>query len=144
MLFPNIVPIIIENETLTELGDVPKLFFDSRGQASVATENGKVVMCETIEEKVKMFIQLHLRTPKGLYEVYGEFGNTYHNYLGNNAIPIQVVAAEIERELREQLSGLNVFERLSNFETERLTIGLKVSFRVILNDGEINISEVIS
>lgn len=130
-----------------ELGEVPRLIFDIKGRGHPVMENGKVAMCRDTKEKVKMYIQMLLRTHLNKYKVYEStgFGTTYRNYRGNNLIPVKFISSEIKRELNEQLSKLNVFDSMIKFDAEREERGLRVEFTVILKSKEkIEMSEVIS
>lgn len=116
------------------------------GRLSTVIENGRPKECTSLQEKVRSFINVMLRTEVDKYKVYegSGFGLYYKKYLGNRSAHLGFIRSEMRREIEEQLSRLKVFESLENFSLEKNGSQLFIEFEVVLKDDETyKISEVI-
>ena len=108
-------------------------------KATIIMENGRPKECKTIEEKVKMYVQVLLRTAYEKFKIYKntEFGMTYFNYRGQRNLPQGFIESEIKREIETSLFKLNIVERIQNFSSKLTSIEFKCNFEIILKDGQI-------
>lgn len=133
------------NENIDTLGDVILMDFDDNGNATVIIEDGKVKLAKTIEDKIKAYTQVLLRTEFNKYKVYKDedFGMNYFKFIGTTQL-IQLVNVELKREITEKLTKLNVIDSISDFNSTLIGKKLKINFTIKLsNNNSVNISEVI-
>ena len=127
-----------ENEVnKTAIGTVFMMDFIGN-RATVIMENGRPKECETIEEKVKMYVQILLRTAYEKFKIYKdtEFGMTYFNYRGRRDLPQGFMESEIKREIETNLLQLNVVESIQNFSANLTSIEFECTFEIILKNGQ--------
>jgi hypothetical protein len=127
-----------ENEVnKTTLGTVFMMDFIGN-RATVIMENGRPKECETIEDKVKMYAQILLRTAYEKFKIYKntEFGMTYFNYRGRRDLPQGFMESEIKREIETNLLKLNVVERIQDFSARLTSVDFECNFEIILKDGQ--------
>jgi len=135
-----------ENEvSSTELGRVFLMKFNGN-KATIILENGKPKEATTNKEKVKMYVQMLIRTELRKYKVYKDtdFGMTYFKYLGNKQLPTGFINSEFKREIEEKVTVLSVVNSISNFSSAMKGTVLQVDFTINLTDStNLQISEVI-
>lgn len=127
-----------ENElNKTTLGRVFMINF-IENKATIIMENGRPKECKTIEEKVKVYVQVLLRTAYEKFKVYKdtEFGMTYFNYRGRRNLPQGFMESEMKREIETSLFKLNIVERIQEFSAKLTSVEFECNFEIILKDGQ--------
>ncbi|MGB6129437.1 MAG: DUF2634 domain-containing protein [Psychrilyobacter sp.] len=127
-----------ENElNKTTLGRIFMINF-IENKATIIMENGRPKECKTIEEKVKVYVQVLLRTAYEKFKIYKdtEFGMTYFNYRGQRNLPQGFMESEIKREIEKSLLKLNVVERVQSFSAKLTSVEFECNFEIILKDGQ--------
>lgn len=125
----------IEKDSSNEIGEVIMLSFDEKNNATVIFENGRPKLAETMQDKIKMYLQVLMRTGYEQYPVYSgtKFGMTYFNFRGKK-LPPSIITSEIRREIIEHLSKINAFDRIEQFQATLTQTTLSISFNMILTD----------
>lgn len=135
----------IENKT-TDISNIGKSFLFDFNKGDFVLQDGKLVKLEDVEA-LKMWIQKILRTEKFKFKVYekddkNEYGITLQDLIVGYDYPVEFVEAEIKREVTEALLKHSMIANLDNWNIEKNNPVLKVSFKVVLNDGNILNEEV--
>lgn len=96
---------------------------------------------ETTElEAIRQWLELLVRTKLGKYKVYEdtEFGTTWENYIGFRQLPRGYIESELEREIQESCDKYcPAIESVRDFEAERITDGLIVTFTAELTNKDV-------
>jgi len=132
-----------EETTNNIIEDVVLLTFKNK-KATVVLENGKPVTTTDLQTKIQMYLNVLLRTKLDEFEIYENtnFGMTYFRWIGQK-VPEGILISELEREISEHLSKMNVFDHVENFDVKVTGPDFKVNFDLILISGETLSMEVI-
>lgn len=141
----NIISSINEEteETNNDIIDEVILLTFKNKKATVVLENGKPKTTTDLKTKIQMYLNVLLRTKLDEFEIYDttNFGMTYFRWMGQK-VPEGILSSELEREITEHLSKMNVFDYVENFDVEITGPDFKVSFDLILTTGETLMMEV--
>lgn len=126
----------IEKDSSNEIGEVIMLSFDEKNNATVIFENGRPKLAETMQDKIKMYLQVLMRTGYEQHPVYSgtKFGMTYFNFRGKK-LPPSIITSEVKREIVESLSRISIFDKVEQFEASLTQATLNIKFNLILKDG---------
>lgn len=136
-MFPEFSPQLnnIQN-TKTTLG---KSFLFDFDKGDFVVKDGKLVAAENIEA-LKIWVEKILRTEKFKFKIYKkdtkrEYGITLQDLIVGYDYPKQFIEAEIKREVTEALLKHPLVSSLDNWSIEKNNPILKISFKVVLKDG---------
>lgn len=143
-MFPETeVNINVPTQTSTNL-NLERCFLFDYTEKKYVTKDGKLVTTTNIEA-IKQWVILLLKTKLDKYKVYDgtEFGVTFYNIIGQKKLPQGYINSEIKREIEEKVVLHKGISGISNFNVERTSNGLFISFKVNLMDGSLVESEVL-
>lgn len=132
----NGIKIDTSNEQQSKIGR--SFVFDFKtGQHQII--DGKIVESDQLQA-IKQWLELLVRTTVDKYQIYKDtgFGTTWEQYVGHRNLPLGFVVSEMEREISEAAVKLNpAIASVQDFEAERTTRGLTVSFAAVLKDAQV-------
>lgn len=145
-MLPSIVDLEFENEELAE-EDVPaigKSFLFDFKKGDFVMKDGKLVVLEGIEA-LKMWIVKVIRTEKFRFRIYKntgfeddeQYGVMLENLIGSN-FDREFIEAEIEREVTEALMLHEYIVSVDEWQFERNSKKMTVSFAVTTYDETLN------
>lgn len=130
------IKISTANEQSSKIGR--SFLFDFKtGQHQIT--DGKVVECDQLQA-IRQWLELLVRTTVDKYQVYKDtgFGTTWEQYVGRRNLPLGFVVSEMEREISEAAIKLNpAIASVQDFEAERTTRGLIITFTAALKDKQL-------
>lgn len=139
---------IVENETTDDdINNIGKSFLFDFEKGDFILQDGKLVEVEG-NESIKIWIEKILRTEKFKFKIYeriedtNEYGITLQDLITGYDYPLEFIKSEIEREISEALIKHPSIDSIEEWNIEKSNPVLKISFKVVLNDGNILSEEV--
>ncbi|ABR48583.1 hypothetical protein Amet_2429 [Alkaliphilus metalliredigens QYMF] len=135
-MLPQIANLEIDGDDQQQTTQIGKSFLFDFNKGEFVFKDGKLVPVEGIEA-LKVWIEKTLRTEKFRFKVYEgtEYGVTVEDLIIGHNYPISFAESEVKREVSEALGTHPWIERLVDWGLEREKSILKISFRVILVNG---------
>lgn len=142
-MLPEIVDLEFENEELLEEDDpsIGKSFLFDFKKGEFVLKDGRLIVLEGIDS-LKMWIEKVIRTEKFRFKIYEneddeQYGVTLEDLIGSN-FDREFIEAEIEREVTEALLLHEYIISVDEWQFERNSKKMTVSFAVTTYDETLN------